>query len=151
MRRMLLLVLALAVAVSVPALGASSTKLKAKMTGGAEVPKGNPKASGSATFTIAANGKSIKYTLSAKKLSGPVIAAHVHFGKKGTAGPVIIPICAKACKLPKHGTLTAKNFTKAPGVSSFAAAVKDMKAGKTYVNVHTQKFPAGEVRGQITK
>ena len=151
MRRFLLVVLAMVVAVGGTALADSGTKLSAKLTGGAEVPKGNPKASGSATFTIAKNGKSIKYKLSAKKLTGPVIAAHVHFGAPGKAGPVIIPICAKACTLPKSGTLTSKNFTKASGVSSFAAAVKDMKSGKTYVNVHTKKFPAGEIRGQIKK
>jgi hypothetical protein len=151
MRRFLLVMLAALVAVSVPALAASSTKLKATLNGKSEVPKTTSKATGKATFTIASNGKSIKYTLSAKNLTGPVVASHVHFGKKGKAGPVIIPICPKACTLPKSGTLTKKNFTKAAGVSSFAAAVKAMKAGNTYVNIHTKKFPAGEIRGQIKK
>ena len=49
---------------------------------------------------------------------------HIHFGKKGVAGPVIIGICLKPCSLPKSGTLTSKQFAKAPGVSNFAAAVK---------------------------
>src|SRR5438128_8893118 len=110
MRRLLVAVLAVAAVVAVPALAASATKLSATLNGKSEVPKGNPKASGSATFTVSANGKSIAYTLSAKKLTGPVIGAHVHFGKPGKAGPVIIPICPKACTLPKKGTLTAKNF-----------------------------------------
>ena len=105
MRRMLLLVLALAVAVSVPALGASSTKLKAKMTGGAEVPKGNPKASGSATFTIAANGKSIKYTLSAKKLSGPVIASPSRQAlSSGRAAPTSVRPCVPTSRAPVQQT-----------------------------------------------
>jgi len=150
MRRFLLVVLAAAVAVTVPAL-AATTKERATLNGKSETPKSNSKGTGTATFTIASNGKSIKYTLSAKNLTGPVIAAHVHFGKKGKAGPVIIPICPKACKLPKKGTLTSKNFTKAAGVKNFAAAVKAMKAGNTYVNIHTQKHPAGEIRGQIHK
>jgi hypothetical protein len=150
MRRFLLVVLAAAVAITVPAL-AATTKLHSTLNGKSETPKSNSKATGKATFTIASNGKSIKYTLSAKGLTGPVIAAHVHFGKKGKAGPVILPICPKACKLPKSGTLTAKNFTKAAGVKNFAAAVKAMKAGNTYANIHTKKHPAGEIRGQITK
>jgi hypothetical protein len=150
MRRILLVVLALSVAVAVPALAATS-KFKATLNGKSEVPKTTSKATGKATFTVASTGKSIKYSISAKGLSGPAQAMHVHFGKKGKAGPVIIGICLKPCSLPKSGTLTKKNFAKAAGVSSFAAAVKAMKAGKTYVNIHTKKFPGGEIRGQITK
>ena len=148
MRRFLLVVLALAVVAAVPAL-AASTKMHATINGKSETPKTSSKGTGTATFTIASNGKSIKYTLSAKGLTGPAQAAHIHFGKPGKAGPVIIPICLKPCKLPKSGTLTAKNFTKAPGVTSFAAALKAIKAGNTYVNIHTKKHPAGEIRGQL--
>jgi CHRD domain len=150
MRRFLLVVLALVVAASVPAL-AATTKLRATMNGKSETPKSNSKATGTATFTIASNGKSIKYTVNAKRLTGGAQAIHVHFGKPGKAGPVILPICLKPCSLPKSGTLTSKTFAKAPGVKNFAAAVKAMKAGSTYVNIHTKKHPAGELRGQIRK
>ena len=148
MRKILLVVLAVSVAITVPAL-AATTKMHATLNGKSETPKSNSKGTGSATVTI--SGKSLKYTLSAKGLTGPTQAAHIHFGKPGKAGPVILPICPKACKLPKSGTLTAKNFTKAAGVKNFAAAVKAMKAGNTYANIHTKKHPAGEIRGQITK
>src|SRR3954463_13064607 len=152
MRKLLAVVVAICAVVAVPALAASSSSsFKASMNGKSETPKSNSKATGSATFKIAANGKAIRYTLKAPKLSGPAQAAHIHFGKAGTAGPVIIAICAKPCSLPKSGKLTAKQFAKAPGVSNFAAAVKAIKAGKAYVNIHTKKHPAGEVRGQIKK
>jgi len=151
MRKLLAVVVAICAVVAVPALAASSSSFKASMNGKSETPKSNSKATGSATFKIAANGKSISYTLKASKLTGPAQAAHIHFGKAGTAGPVIIAICAKPCSLPKSGKLTAKQFAKAPGVSNFAAAVKAIKSGKAYVNIHTKKHPAGEVRGQIKK
>jgi hypothetical protein len=32
-----------------------------------------------------------------------------------------------------------------------AAQIAALKAGKTYVNVHTAKNPGGEVRGQVTR
>jgi len=146
MRRLLAIALAAFAVVAVPAIGAGS-KFTATLNGKSETPKSNSKATGSSTVTI--SGKTIKYTLSAKGLTGPAQAAHIHFGKPGKAGPVIIPICLKPCKLPKSGTLTAKNFTKAPGVTSFAAALKAIKAGNTYVNIHTKKHPAGEIRGQL--
>jgi Cu/Zn superoxide dismutase len=151
MRKVLALFLVALAAVAVPAFAASSSKFKASLKGSTEVPKTTSKATGSATFTVASNGKSIKYTLKASKLSGGAQAAHIHFGKVGKAGPVIVNICAKPCSLPKSGTLTSKQFAKAPGVANFAAAIKAIKAGNTYVNVHTKKFPAGEIRGQIKK
>jgi len=150
MRKVLALALAAVVALTVPALAATS-KWKATLNGKSEVPKTTSKATGSATFTVASNGKSIKYTLKASNLSGAVQAAHIHFGKVGKAGPVIVNICPKPCTLPKSGTLTSKQFAKAPGVANFAAAVKAIKAGNAYTNIHTKKFPAGEIRGQLKK
>jgi len=57
------------------------------------------------------------------------------------------------------GTLTAANVTGQPlnglnggqGIQpgEFAEIIRAMKAGKTYVNIHSQKFPGGEVRSQI--
>jgi hypothetical protein len=150
MRKILALALAGLAVIAVPALAATS-KFKATLNGKTEVPKTTSKATGTATFTVASNGKSIKYTLKATGLSGSAQAAHVHFGKPGKAGPVVINICPKPCSLPKSGTLTSKQFAKAPGVANFAAAVKDLKKGDAYVNIHTKKFPAGEIRGNIKK
>jgi hypothetical protein len=146
MRRILAIVLAALAVVAVPALAAGS-KFSATLNGKSETPKSDSKATGKSTVTI--SGKTIKYSLSAKGLTGPTQAAHIHYGKPGQAGPVIFPICAKPCSLPKSGTLTAKNFAKAPGVTSFAAALKAIRAGRTYVNIHTKKHPAGEIRGQL--
>jgi Cu/Zn superoxide dismutase len=126
---------------------ASSSSFKATLNGKAD--KTTSKGTGSATFKISSTGKSISYTLKASGLTGPVTAAHIHLGKAGVNGPVIVAICPKACKLPKSGTLSAKQFVKAPGVASFAAAIKKIKAGGAYANVHTAKFPAGEIRGQV--
>ena len=152
MRRILLIVLALSVAIAVPtALAATKNKFQANLNSKSETPPSKSGGTGSANFVLTHGGKTINYTISAKGLSGPVQAIHIHFGKKGVAGPVIIGICLKPCSLPKSGTLTSKQFAKAPGVSNFAAAVKDIKAGKTYVNIHTKKFAGGEIRGQITK
>lgn len=142
---------AAAAVLAVPATAAAPTKFGATLNGRSEAPKTSSKATGTATFTIAANGKSIRYTLNAKGLTGPPQAAHIHIGKPGQAGPVVVPLATKPFKLPRSGTLTSKNFTAAPGTSSFAAVIKDIRAGRAYVNIHTKKFPAGEIRGQIRR
>src|SRR3954451_18509814 len=148
MRRILLVVLALSVAIAVPAFDATN-KFSATLNGKNEAPATKSAGSGTASFVITKSGKAISYTINAKKLSGPVQAIHIHFGKKGKAGPVILPICLKPCSLPKKGRLTKKDFAKAAGVANFGGAVKDLRAGKTYVNIHTAKDPGGEIRGQI--
>ena len=51
-----------------------------------------------------------------------------------------MPLCG-ACTSPVTGGPTALT----------ADQVKDLLAGKYYVNVHTAKNPGGEIRGQITK
>jgi CHRD domain-containing protein len=103
-------------------------------------PKGKlAKAKGTFTATVTRTGTTgvITWRLTFSKLSGRVIAAHIHSGARGKAGPVIVPLCAP-CRSGAHGRATV------------AASVLDaLESGKTYVNVHTPKNPAGEIRGQI--
>jgi hypothetical protein len=133
----------------VPATAASPTKFGATLNGKSEVPKTASKATGKATFTIASNGKSISYTLSATGLSGKPQAAHIHLGKVGQAGGVMIAISTKPFSLPKSGKLTAKQFSATGSATTFSKALKAIRAGNTYVNIHTKKDPGGEIRGQI--
>ena len=101
-------------------------------------PKGTkPAASGQFTATL--TGKTLKWKLTWKNLSGPAHQAHIHLGKRGISGNVLVPLCPPGCTSPNHGTATLT-----------AVVIKAMKAGGTYVNVHTNKNFNGEIRGQIT-
>ena len=116
----------------------AGTKVSAKLTPKAEVPA--PKGGkGTGSFTGTLTGSKLVWKLTWTTLSGPANAAHIHLGKTGKAGNVVVPLCAGAtCKSGVHGTVTLK-----------AAVLKALKSGGTYVNVHTAKNPAGEIRGQI--
>jgi hypothetical protein len=125
------------------AMGASTYKVSASLNAKQEVPKqavAAPNGKGSFTGTYVEHGKTatLKWKLTYSGLSGPAGAAHIHLGKRGVAGNVLVPLCAGNCKSGMTGT--AK-------ISS--AIVADLEAGKTYVNVHTAKNPAGEIRGQV--
>jgi hypothetical protein len=115
---------------------------RSAMTTGAEVPK--PKeaagAKGAFTATVTESGstRTIKWKLTFSKLSGKAIAAHIHKGKRGFAGAVMIPLCGP-CRNGQTGQ------TK---ISKDAADL--LESGRTYVNVHTTKNLAGEIRGQVT-
>jgi hypothetical protein len=142
MKKVALLAVTLAlVAVGVAAAAPRSTfKLKATLNAGQEVPKQTFKvagATGSFTGTMTATGK-ISWKLTYKTMSGAVMAAHIHSGKVGTAGAVMIPLCGP-CHSGQTGTGQAT-----------PAQVKLIKAHGSYVNLHTAKNPAGEIRGQVT-
>lgn len=103
-------------------------------------PKGNVRrARGTFTATITRSGTSavVAWRLSFSKLTGKAVAAHIHSGVRGKAGPVIVPLCAP-CRSGASGRATVD-----------ASVLGALEAGRAYVNVHTRKNPAGEIRGQI--
>ncbi len=119
------------------ALGAarSTTKLSATLVGKNEVPKGSPTGKGSATVTL--SGKKVCWAYSGVSGIDKPLVSHIHKGKAGTAGPVLVPL---------GGAYKASGCTTAP-----AAVVKAIAANPVgyYVNIHTAKYPAGAIRGQL--
>jgi hypothetical protein len=103
-------------------------------------PKGKlAKAKGTFTATITRTGTSgvITWRLTFAKLSGRAIAAHIHSGARGKAGPVIVPLCAP-CRSGARGRATVSE-----------SVLNALESGGTYVNVHTKQNAAGEIRGQL--
>jgi CHRD domain len=124
--------------------GPKTTRYRAALNARAEVPRpkgAKPGATG--TFKIdlieADGSYSISWTLTYRNLTGRAQAAHIHRGKPGKAGPVMRSLCSP-CRSGRTGK--AK-------VSKTVAST--MKRGAAYVNVHTARNPAGEIRGQIRK
>jgi hypothetical protein len=115
-----------------------TTKLNARQ----EVPrpKGNAnRARGTFTATVTKRGASgtLSWRLTFGKLTGRAAAAHVHVARRGRAGPVAVPLCGP-CRSGARGTATLQ-----------ASTLEALEAGRAYVNVHTARNPAGEIRGQL--
>jgi hypothetical protein len=91
-------------------------------------------------FTASVTGTKMTWKLTFSHLTGAATAAHIHAGKKGIAGAVLVPLCGgtPVCKSGLSGSATLTS-----------AELTSMKAGATYVNVHTAKNPNGEIRGQL--
>jgi hypothetical protein len=142
-RRILALGLVVSVAVGAYAAlaGATSTRtvrFSASLDRRQEVPASKGvSALASGRFTATLSGSKLSWKLTFKHLTGTATAAHIHLGKKGKAGPVAVPLCGP-CKSGVSGTAVVTT-----------AEVNAMKSGGAYVNVHTVKNPAGEIRGQI--
>jgi hypothetical protein len=116
---------------------AAERTLTVTMTGKAETPKGDPNGKGTAKLSIDASKRELCYSLTWHRIGNPV-AAHIHKGKKGVAGPIVIPLFA--------GTAKHSGCVKA----SKSLLSKILKSPASYyVNVHNAKYPGGALRGQL--
>ncbi|HXW05601.1 MAG TPA: CHRD domain-containing protein [Vicinamibacterales bacterium] len=156
------------------------------LTGDEEVPARATNAQGQAIFQIAPDGQSFTYKLIAANIEN-VIMAHIHCGAAGTNGPIVVwlypspdasaPVASGGGRhdgVLAEGTVMASdadhlrelaagaNASCAEGVSTWDELLDRIRAGRTYVNVHTNDgvgstntgpgdFPGGEIRGQLTR
>jgi hypothetical protein len=139
MRKLGLISLALLAALFLAVSATAATKtLTVKMTGGnTETPKGDPNGKGTAKITLNTSTGRVCFKLTWSGIGNPV-AAHIHKGKKGVAGPVVIPFFGGAAK--HSGCVKASK--------SLVGKIAKSPAGY-YVNVHTQAFPGGAIRSQL--
>lgn len=120
-----------------PPASAEEKVLTAAMTAAEETPPGPDGATGAATITIDEAKNTLCYDVSWSEEVGKPTAGHIHKGKKGLAGPVVVnfqlPDKPKDCLQVEKGVL------------------KDILAdpGGHYVNVHNNMYPGGAVRGQL--
>ncbi len=81
-------------------------------------------------------------------MTGDPVAAHIHFGAVGEAGPVMLTLVAGPT--PVAGTLTEADFVPVEGgPQTYDEGLDAIREGLAYVNVHTEANPAGEIRGQL--
>lgn len=98
---------------------------------------------GGATAVIDADTNQLCFALSVKDIGTP-IAAHIHKGTKGENGPIVVPLTP-----PTAGDPGASSGCVDVDPALAKAIAKNPR--KYYWNVHTEDFPAGAVRGQVTK
>lgn len=125
---------ALVLAAGATAASQKGGSLHATLTGSAETPKGDPDGRGTAEITI--TGRRVCWEITVSKVQ-TILAAHIHKGRPGIAGPVVVPF-GKTFKSKGCTTTTA---------AIAAAIVRSPSA--YYVNVHNAKYPAGALRGQL--
>lgn len=174
MRRKSLTVLTIAGAVGGTLLSASATAqtVHARLVGYNEVPSVSTVAKGRFKAKINEAAGIIFWELEYEGLQGAVTQAHIHLGQRHTTGGITVWLCetlgtpappAVAAATPEctpgsgnlNGTIVA-NQVLASGIASqqfpagaFGQLIRAMRAGATYVNVHTSLSPPGEIRGQI--
>lgn len=134
---------------------------KADLSGYEEVPAVSSTGTGELRLKVNEENQLIEYELSYANLEGTTTtAAHIHLGQKGVNGGVIAFFCGGGGKdpcTPGSGTFTGTIVPAdvigptAQGLAAgeFAEVLRALRAGQIYVNVHTNKHPGGEIRGQV--
>ena len=119
--------------------------IQATLSGGGEVPPNSSPAKGLMQGTFDTDTNTLDWTVTYSGLSGPAIAAHFH-------GPVsylgLTPEENAPIQVGTPGNL-ASPFHGVAKIDDTQA--KDLKDGRWYFNVHSNKFVAGEIRGPIVR
>lgn len=123
--------------VSSPVL-AEQIQFTANLTGGAETPPNDSPGNGTADATFDTDTNMLTYSITYAGLTGDATAAHFH-------GPADVGEKAPP-SLPIAGNLTSP-ITASVAISDQQEA--ELEAGKWYFNLHTAKYPDGELRGQM--
>ena len=122
-----------------PAL-ADTITFKADLKGASETPPNDSAGTGTVDATYDTDSKAFAWTITYSGLSGDAAAAHFHGpAAEGVKAPPVVPIKGDLAS-PIKGTATLTD-----------AQAKDLEGGLWYFNVHSAKFPDGEIRGQVTK
>ena len=124
-----------------PAPAYSGIEFKAALVGTNEIPgPGDPDGTGSATVSIDTTQNRLCFTLMVANVES-VTMAHVHKGAAGSMGNVVVPLTA-----PTNGSSQGCVQTRPEILLEILNTPADF-----YVNVHSEPFMAGAVRGQLSR
>lgn len=114
---------------------------EASLSGAQEVPPAATSATGQAEVQFNENTNKVTWKVTYNGLTGPATGGHIHGpAAMGQNAGVVIPFTANLNAQPVTGEATVT-----------PAQYADMAAGLYYVNIHTARFPGGEIRGQLRK
>jgi len=168
MRRLAQLFVALltVLALASPSTAGENRNFVAHLSGAEEVPPRDTNATGQTKFQLNKDETELDYRLIVANIEN-VVAAHIHVGPAGENGPVVTflfgndpPGGGRVDGVLATGKIMAADLIGPLGGQPLSALVDEMRAGNTYVNVHTNDgvdpvntgpgdFPGGEIRGQI--
>ena len=140
MRSTLLAALAVGAMVSAGAASAEVVHFTAKLDGASETPPRVTKGAGTADVRLDTVTKVLSWKVEYSGLTGPATMAHFHGpAAPGTAAKVTVPLT---------GDLTSPINGSAPITD---VQIGDLRGGLWYLNIHTAKYPPGEIRGQVLR
>jgi hypothetical protein len=125
----------------------------ATLTGAGEVPPKTTGATGTATVVVNTNNTLDVTIVSAGAFTSAITGGHIHAPATMTATTgIVLPFFSALTPTSSTlfaGTKAAADLTGVLAGAPMDSLVKLMRAGLTYVNVHTTVNGGGEIRGQL--
>ena len=145
--------------------GGGGRDVRERLTGYEETPM-TLSTTGIGHFRAKVKNSAIEYRLTYSGLEGDVTQSHIHLGAEGTTGGISVFLCrttqtapagTPTCPGPRAGTVSG---TIEPadvigpagqGINpgEYAKLLGAFRAGATYANVHSSKYPTGVIRAQL--
>ncbi|MBD0279433.1 MAG: CHRD domain-containing protein [Flavisolibacter sp.] len=127
------------------------------MSGAQEVPEVPTTATGTIQASYNRDTRTLEYTVTWTGLTGPAAAMHIHGpADPGTNAGILQNIIATGsisggATIANPGTAygTSGNISARAFVDNVVIKESDLLAGKYYINIHTAKYPGGEIRGNL--
>lgn len=131
---------------------AEALTFETELSGDEQVPPVDTDATGEATVEVDEDREELEYEVTVEDIEN-VVAAHIHCGPEGENGPVGVTLY-EGEPVSEDGVLTEGSASEPDedngcGWETIEDVVEEMEAGDTYVNVHTEENPPGEIRGQL--
>ncbi|MEX2566364.1 MAG: CHRD domain-containing protein [Cyclobacteriaceae bacterium] len=128
-------------------------KFKTELSGDEEVPPRETDACGDAKVKFNAKNTVMNFKVTVEKLEN-VRFAHIHLAKMGANGPVVVDLRLDKVEGPVNGLYAEGSITSEDLKGLLLGGDLEMlreaiRTGNAYVNVHTDKYPPGEIRGQL--
>jgi hypothetical protein len=157
---MTLMVMSMTVAIAGIALSTSLTpsmvfanhEFATNMTGQQQVPPVDTQAIGEAIFVQDfADNQTMHYFVNVTGIEGTT-QGHIHSGAEGENGPVVVTLFnfeSPQSNVLENGTFASTNLEGPMQGNEISDLLTAIQNGTTYVNVHTEQNPDGEIRGQL--
>ena len=138
------------------AANAQTTTFTANLSGSNETPGVVTGAFGTATVTWDNATQTLSWVIDVWNMPSGTNNAHFHVGGPGVAGPTVVNIAFPAGisnDFRLTGSATSANLLVRAdqGIRSLEDFLQSLLGGQTYINIHSQVNPGGEVRGQVLR
>ena len=110
----------------------------ASLSGSQETPADTSKGQGTLWAVLSPDMSTLTFRLTFAHLTAAATAMHFHVAPIGVAGGIVFPISFT-------GNTVAGTWSNVPDT-----IIQHLMNGEVYVNVHSSKYPGGEIRGQLT-
>ena len=119
------------------------------LSGAEEVPPVGTTASGESRIVLAPDALSLNVVVDTDLPADQITQAHIHVAPQGVNGSVAFFLAESSFMSPRLVKLTPADFLPSPNAPTYQAFLNTLRAGNTYVDVHTMTYPDGEIRGQV--